>query len=152
MDVEVILTQDDPKFGKRGQQIKVSPGFAQNFLIPNNKARFATPANLKIFESEKKKKAKLDAESLDRAQGLAKKITAGSVVIPVMTGEGNKLYGSVSTQDIQQALEKQGIIVERKEIHLEEPIRSLGSFQVPVKLHPDVSALLNISVIKKIDG
>ncbi len=152
MDIEVILTQDDAKLGRRGQRIKVSPGFAQNFLIPREKAKIATPANLKIFESEKKKQAKLDAESLEHAQALAKKVETCSAVIEVMTGEGEKLYGSVSTQDIQQALEKHGISVERREIHLQDPIRSLGNFQVPVKLHPEVNVLLKLSVIKKTNG
>ena len=149
MNVEVVLLQDDPKLGKRGEVVKVSPGFAQNFLFPHNKAKAATPANLKAFEQEKARLAKEEAERVGRARDLSAKLKDMSFTIEVTTGEGDKLYGAVNSQDIIEALHRQGITMERKEVHLEEPIKKLGAYQVNVKLHPQISATLKVWIVKK---
>lgn len=149
MDVQVVLTQDDPKLGKRGEVVKVAPGHAYNFLIPHAKAKLATPSNLKTFEAEKKKSVQTEAEIRTRAEELAKKINELSVTLEVQAGEGEKMYGSVTGADIQQALRSRAIAVGKKEIHLEQPIHKLGTFQVPIKLHREVSATLKLSIVKK---
>ena len=149
MNVEVVLTQDDRSLGKRGDVVKVSSGYANNFLIPSKKALLATSASLKNFEAEKARYAKHEADALARAHEAATKIERVSVRVEVLTGEGDKLYGAVTAQDVQEALAKQGIPVERKTLHLEEPIRRLGDYEIAVKLHPGVKAMLKIQVTKK---
>ena len=149
MDIQVVLTQNDPKLGKRGQVVKVSSGYAQNYLIPHQKAKLATPGNLKEFAQEQTRRARRESEHLALAKELAKKISAASVNIEMRVGEGEKLYGAVTGQDIHEALSKHGIAVDRKDIHLAEPIKKLGAYEVPVKLHPEVSVKLKLWVLKK---
>ena len=149
MDIQVVLTQDDPKLGKRGQVIKVSSGYAQNYLIPHQKAKLATPSALKSFQEEQARHARQEAENLAQARELAKKISGTSLNIEMLVGEGEKLYGAVTNQDIHEALFKQGVTVDRKDIHLEEPIKKLGAYEVSIKLHPEVSTKLKLWVLKK---
>ena len=149
MDVEVVLTETDPKLGKRGQVIKVSSGYAQNFLLPHNKAKLATPANLRLFEQEKARVSKEEAERLSQAQALAARIAAVRLRLEVSAGEGDKLFGSVTSQDITEALAKQGIAVDRKKVHLEEPIKKLGNHEIPLKLHHEVRSVLKLEIVKK---
>lgn|SRR3989338_4652642 len=151
MNIEVILTVDDPKLGKRGQIVKVSPGFAQNYLLPGGKARLATPATIKCFQAEQSRREKKTIEALDAAKELAARIEKASVTLEVSTGGGDqeKMFGAVTAQDIQQSLAAQGIAVEKKQIHLEEPIKKLGAYQVPVKPHHDVTCALKVWVVKK---
>ena len=149
MDIEVVLTESDPKIGQRGQVIKVSSGYAHNFLIPHKKAKIATPSNLKSFDEEKTRRAKEQAQTKTRAEETAAKISALSLTLEVLVGEAEKLFGAVTAQDIQQGLLSQGITIEKKDIHLEEPIRKLGAYTVPVKFHPEVQADLKLWVVKK---
>ena len=149
MDVEVVLTQTDTKLGERGQVIKVSSGHAYNFLIPNQKAKLATPANLKSFKEEKERQSRKEGDRRAHAETLAKKINETSLTVEVLVGEGDKLYGAITAQDIHERLLSQGISLEKKDIHLEAPIRQLGAYQVPVKLHPQVSVNLRLSIVKK---
>ena len=114
MDIQVVLTENDPKLGKRGQVIKVSSGYAQNFLFPHKKAQPATPANLRSFEQEKARASKEEAEHLAQAKEQAARITSVQLKLEVSVGEGEKLFGSVTSQDILEALSKQGIILDRK--------------------------------------
>lgn len=149
MNIEVVLLQDDPKLGKRGDVVKVSSGFAQNFLYPHGKAKPATPANLKSFEAEKAKNAKEEAERLSKAREIAAKVKAMTLTIEVSAGEGDKLYGAVNSQDLAEALRKQGLQVERRDVHLEDPIKKLGDYEVTVKPHTQVSAPLKVRIVKK---
>ena len=149
MDIEVVLTETDPKLGQRGQVVKVSSGFAHNFLIPHKKAKLATPANLKNFEQEKVRHAKELAQAKASAEELAKKISSISLTVEVLVGEAEKLFGAVTAQDIQQGLLSQGIRLEKKEIQLEEPIKKLGAYTVPIKLHADNHANLKLWVVKR---
>lgn len=149
MDIEVVLIENDSKLGQRGQVVRVSPGYAHNFLIPQKKAKLATPSNLKSFDEEKTRRARSDAETKARAEEMAKKIKVASVTLEMLAGEGDKLFGAVTTQDIQEALLNQGIAVDKKGIHLEEPIKKLGAYTVTVKLHPEIQALLKFWVVKK---
>ena len=149
MDIKVVLTQDDPKLGKRGEVVKVAPGHAYNFLIPHAKAKLATPSNLKVFEAERQRSAKHEAAARGRGEALVKKIAETSLTLEVQAGEGDKLYGAVTVLDIQNALGARGISLEKKEIHLEEPIHKLGAFEIPIKFHSEVSATLQLLVVKK---
>ena len=149
MDVSVILTESDPKLGKRGQVIQVSSGYAQNFLFPHQKAKPATPENLKALEREKIKAAKEEEDRLSIARSEESRISALRLRVGVSAGEGDKLFGSVTSQDLAQALEKEGIALDRKKIHLEEPLKKLGAYKIPVKLHHDVIATLHLELVKK---
>ena len=149
MNIEVVLTETDAKLGKRGEIIKVSPGYAQNFLFPRKKALPATPANRKAFEEEKARTSKQEAERLAGARESAKKLSETPLTLEMPAGESDKLYGAVTTQDLAEALARKGIRVDKKEIHLEEPIRRLGEHSVTVKFHPEVSAVLKITVAAK---
>ena len=149
MNVEVVLLQDDPKLGKRGDVVKVSSGFAQNFLFPHQKAVIATPGNLKTFVQEKDRRDKESAERLASAREIAGKLNDMTLTVEVSAGEGDKLYGAVNSQDIVEKLASKNIHVERKDVHLAEPIKKLGVFEVSVKSHPQVPATLKVSVVKK---
>ena len=149
MTIEVVLTQDDAKLGRRGQVVKVSQGFAHNFLFPHQKAKLATASNLKSFQAENDRHLKQASDARAEAEALAKKIEAVSVTVEMLVGEGEKLYGAVTSQELQQCLLNQGIAIDRKDIHLESPIKQLGAYQVTVNLHPSVSARLKLSVVKK---
>ena len=161
MSIEVVLTESDPKLGQRGEVVKVSAGYAHNFLIPHKKAKLATPSNLKSFEEEKARRAKEQTRVKAHAEELAAKIAALSLTLEVLVGpakqlagsssgeETEKLFGAVTAQDIQQGLLSQGIPVDKKDIHLEEPIKKLGAYILPVKLHPEVQAKLKLWVVKK---
>ncbi len=149
MDIEVVLTETDPKLGKRGQVIKVSPGFAQNFLFPQKKAKPATVANLKLFQEEKARISNQEAERLAQAKAQAARVSSVHLCLEVSVGEGEKLFGSVTSQDIAEALSQQGIVIDRKKLHLEEPIKRLGSYRIPFKLHPEITVDLKLDVVKK---
>lgn len=149
MDIQVVLTENDPKLGNRGQVIKVSPGYAQNYLFPHHKAKPATVANLKEFEREKEKNTKEAAQIRAEAETLAQRLRKAELRLEVMAGEGDKLFGAVTSQDIVNGLAGLGIVCDRKKIHLEEPIKKLGRHQVEFKLHPEVHAKLQIDVVKK---
>lgn len=148
-DVEVVLTESDPKLGLRGGVVKVSSGYAYNYLIPSGKAKLATPSNVKSFELEKLKRSQKESELRAKAEALASKIEEAGLTIPAPAGEADKLFGSVTNQDIQQALLTRGIALDKKDIHLQEPIRRLGDYEIPLKLHPGVQAKLKIAVVRK---
>jgi large subunit ribosomal protein L9 len=147
--MEVILREDIDKLGSRGQLVKVAPGYARNFLLPKRKAVPATEANKKIVEQERqahlRKEAKLESEAAD----LGKLIGAVTVTLAQKAGENDQLFGSVTSKDIAEALEKQGYTVERRKIALEEPIKTLGEFKVPVKLHREVTAEITVNVVRE---
>ena len=149
MDIEVVLTETDPKLGKRGEVVKVSSGYAENFLFPHHKAQPATLANLRAFEQEKARHLKEEAESLAKAKALAEKLGTANVRLEVQAGEGDKLFGAVTSADIVEALARQGIAVDRKKLHWGEPIKKLGTYEIPLKLHPEVHSALKIEIVKK---
>ena len=147
--MKVILKEDIPKLGTMGETVKVAPGYGRNYLIPQGKAVLATSKNLKELEHQRQlilRKAELvrkDAESFaEKFRGLTLTLTRKVV------GE-DKIYGSVSVGDISQALEEAGVEIERKMIKLDEPIKSLGEFQVLVQVHADVTAEFTVQVVKE---
>jgi len=147
--MEVILNKDVEGIGKVGQVIKVKDGFARNFLIPNGLAIPVNSANLKKLEEEKQKKV-LELEKIKKeAESLASKISGMSLTIPVLTQEEDKLYGSIGAVDILSALKEEGVDLGKDKLMLEEPIKALGIYEIPVKLHPEITVKIKIWVVKK---
>jgi large subunit ribosomal protein L9 len=147
--MQVILKQDVEKLGKRWDQVKVADGYARNYLIPKGLAMEATPQNLMILKRFQEAEARKKQKELEQAEQIAKKIRSLSCVITRQAGEGDKLFGSVTSIDIANFLEENNIQIDRKKIDLEEPIKSLGVFRVPIKLHPEVIAELKVKVVKE---
>ena len=144
--MELILRADVESLGRLGDKVSVKPGYGRNYLIPQGLAMLATDANLRRFENERKKlQAKRDALA-SAAQGLADKIAAVEVVIEVRVGEGDKLYGSVTSAIIADKLAEAGVEIDRKKIVLDEPIRSLGQYEIAVKLLPELRGVVNLTV------
>jgi large subunit ribosomal protein L9 len=148
--VEVILVQDLEKFGKRGNVINVKDGFARNFLFPRNLAVPATSANLKRVEQEAQRIAKLHQREKEKAESLRERLNEISITIPVTIHDEEKLYGSISAINIIEALNQEGISeVVKEAVILDEPIKTLGVYDVMIRLHPEVSASLKVWVVKK---
>ena len=147
--MEVILREDIEKLGSRGDVVKVASGFARNFLLPRRKAVAATESNKKIVEQERQAHLRKDAKVISEAQDLAKLMSSVSVTIHQKAGENDHLFGSVTVSDIAVALEKQGYNIDRKKIHLDEPIKQLGDFKVAVRLHREVSIDIPVHVVKE---
>ncbi len=146
--MKVILRADVDNLGSLGEIVAVRPGYGRNYLLPQGLASLATPGNLKVFEQERRKlQAKSDALRAE-AEALAAKIEAAKVVIEVRTGEGDKLYGSVTTNQIAAELAEQGVDFDRRKMLLDEAIRALGEYVIDVKLHPEVVAKLTVTVVK----
>ncbi len=147
--MKVILTQTVDRLGSIGDIVNVKDGYARNYLFPKNAAKEATPGNMKILDSLKKKQALEDAKRLDEAKALAQMITALSITISAKVGEEEKLFGTVTTEMISDALRAEKIIVDKKDIVLDEPIKKLGVYQAGVKVHPEVKASLRVWVVKE---
>jgi len=147
--MEVILREDIEKLGNRGQVVKVATGFARNFLLPKRLAVPATDANRKIVEQERQAHLRREAKHLSDAQDLAKLMSNVEVTIAQKAGENDQLFGSVTTRDIADALEKQNYRIERRNIQLPEPIRTLGDHKVAVKLHKDVPVEITVHVVRE---
>lgn len=149
MNIEVVLTETDPKLGKRGQVVKVSPGYAQNFLFPHHKAVLATAANRKTFEFEEARRIKDAADKLAAARLTAEKIGKLELTLEAATGPDERMFGSVTAQEIASALSSRALNVEKRDVHIDEPIKKLGQYEVTVKLHPEIHAKLKLWVVKK---
>jgi large subunit ribosomal protein L9 len=146
--MEVILREDVSNLGSRGEVVKVAPGYARNFLIPKKLAVTATESNKKIVEQERQSHLRKEAKAQGEAQDLAKLMTGVSVTISQKAGENDQLFGSVTSKDVADALAAKGFTIDRRKIQLDEPIKSLGEFKVPVKLHKDVTAEVTVVVAK----
>jgi large subunit ribosomal protein L9 len=146
--MEVILRQAVDTLGHTGDIVKVSAGFARNFLLPRGIAYEATPGNKKRLEQERARLEAAEGERRGSAQELATKIEQVSLTFSARVGEEGKLFGSVTTADIAHELEKQGIHIEKRQIDLHEPIKALGVYRVPVRLHADVKPEVRVWVIK----
>jgi large subunit ribosomal protein L9 len=147
--MDVILREDIDKLGMRGELVKVAPGYARNFLLPNKMAVAATASNKKIVEQERQAYLRREAKVESEAQDLGKMLGAVAITIRQKAGENDQLFGSVTSKDIAEALEAQGYTIERRKIALEEPIKTLGEFKVPVKLHREVTVEITVTVAKE---
>lgn len=147
--MKVILLETIDRLGKAGDVITVKEGYARNYLLPKNKAKEATSGNMKLLDAIKKKEALGAAKILGEAKALARKIESLSLTISAPSGEEDKLFGSVSNDDIASALLEHELKIDKKEISLDEPIKKLGVYQAIVKIHPEVKATLRVWVVKK---
>lgn len=145
--MKVILLEDVKALGKKGEIVEVNDGYARNFLLKTKKGVEATGKNLNDLKLQKANVEKVAQENLAAAQELGKKLEAGKVEVAIKTGEGGKVFGSVSSKEISAAVEKQmGLKVDKKKIQLKEQIKTLGTHNVPVKLHAKVTAELKVVV------
>jgi len=148
--MEVILSQDVDKLGKAGAIIKVREGFARNYLIPNKLAIPVTSANIKKLEENKLKKNMQLEKAKKESEDLKIRLENISLTLTALTKEEEeKLYGSIISQDIVNALKEEGFEIDKNLIVLEEPIKSLGIYEIPIKLHPEVTAKVKVWVVKK---
>lgn len=148
--MQVILREKIRNLGDLGEQVKVKPGFARNFLIPQGRALQATPANLEVFESQRAELEKLAADKVATAQVRADKISQLKLVITAKTGDGGKLFGSITTANIAAAAAEEGIEIDKHEIRLAGAIRQVGEYDAVVHLHSDVEAKFVVKI--KSDG
>lgn len=149
MKMEVILREDVEKLGHRGQVVKVAAGYARNSLLPKRLAVPATEANKKIVEQERHAALRREAKEAADAGELGKMVETLSLTIAQKAGENEQLFGSVTAKDIAEALEKQGYEIDRRKIQLHEPIKTLGEFKVPIRLHRDVTVEVGVNVVKE---
>lgn len=146
--MEVILREHVDNLGRRGEVVKVADGYARNFLLPRKLALPVTESNRRQIERERVKlEAKELAERQD-AEAAAARISAVEISIGRRVGENDTLYGSVTAADITEALSAKGVEVERRKVQLDEPLKSLGEFQVPIKIHREVTAHVKVTVVK----
>jgi len=147
MQMKLILREDVPSLGKAGDVVDVRRGYGRNFLVPQGKAVMATRTKLRELEHERAVALTAQAKRTAQARGVADKLNAQSLVIARKVGETEKLFGSVTSLDIAEALAAKGLPIDRHLIHLPEPIKSLGEFEVEVKLSGDVSAKVKVAVV-----
>jgi large subunit ribosomal protein L9 len=147
--MEIILKETIPSLGKAGDIIKVANGYARNFLLPKGKAVFANRKNISQLERQQASILTKAAKEHDEFDALAAKLGELEISIPVRVGEKDRLYGSVTNLDIANAIESQGYSIDRKKIQMDEPIKALGEFVVPVKLSPDVRAAVKVNVVSQ---
>jgi len=147
--MKVILTQDIASLGKKTQAVEVKPGYARNYLIPQGKALPATENSLKQLQTQIKKEEVQIGKKKQESEELAKKLNEISCTATVQAGEDDKLYGSVSLSDIVKLLSDQGVNLDKHKIILEEPIKILGVYNIPIKLHPEVEATIKLWVVRQ---
>jgi large subunit ribosomal protein L9 len=147
--MEIILREDIENLGARGAVVKVAAGYARNFLLPKKLAVPATDSNRKIVEQERQAHLRKEAKQIGEAQELAKLVGSVTVTIARKAGENDQLFGSVTAADISDALTAQHYNVERRKIHLEEPIRTLGEHKITVRLHREVTAEITLNVTRE---
>lgn len=147
--MQLVLTQDVDKLGKRGDVVDVAAGYGRNFLLPRQLALHATPGNLKQVEHAKVRWVKKEAKDKADAETLARELTRLAVTVARKVGENDHLYGSVTSQDIAEALAAKGFELDKRKLELAEPIKALGDYDVPVRLHREVLAQVKVHVVKE---
>lgn len=144
--MKVILREDVPSLGKGGELVEVKPGYGRNFLLPRGLAVAANPRNVREIEHQKQVAAAKAAKVKASAEAVAKRLADTPVSLKRKVGEQDKLYGSVTAMDIAEALGQRGLSIDRRSIDLPEPIKTLGDFEVPVKLHHEVAGTVKVKV------
>lgn len=147
--MKIILLQDEKKLGKKGQIIEASEGYARNYILPKKIGVEATPKNMNDLKLQKANEEKVAQENLDAAKALAAELETKQVVVKIKAGEGGKAFGSVSTKEIAAACKEQhNIEIDKKKIQLAESLKNFGSYEVAIKLHPQVTAKLTVKVVE----
>lgn len=149
MSIEVLLLSDVPSLGVAGATVKVADGYARNYLLPRGLAGPVTPATLRRLESLRKEREELARLQLAEARAKAAKLKGLSITVRAKTTDGQKLYGSVGVADIADALEAQGVALDRSQIELAAPLHEVGQFDVPIKLHAEVTANVKLWVVEE---
>ena len=149
--MDVILLERIERLGQMGDVVNVRPGFARNFLFPQKKALRANKDNKTMFESRRVELEATNIKRRDEAQAVAKKMDGVKIVIVRLAGEGGQLYGSVAARDIAEELTKQGFHVERTQVLLNAPVKILGTFKTPVRLHPEVKIEVEFAVARSME-
>ena len=147
--MKVILIENGSRLGSMGDIVNVKEGYARNFLFPKKLAKPAIDSNLKIIEEIKKRNILTLAKEKKIAEGLRDRLSLISCTIPVEAGEDDKLFGTVTTQDIASAFEDEGFSIDKRKIVIEQPIKRLGVYHIAVQLHPEVTADIKIWVVKR---
>lgn len=148
--MEVILLEKVENLGNLGDLVKVKPGYARNYLLPKGKAKRATPENIAEFEARRAELERLAAEALAAAQNRKAQLEGLEVTIPVKAGEEGRLFGSIGTADIAEAITKAGVEVKRQEVRMPEgPIRVIGEHEITLHLHSDVDAVVKVNVVNE---
>jgi large subunit ribosomal protein L9 len=150
--VEVLLREDVEHLGRRGQIVRVKAGYARNYLLPRGLAVLATSANVKAIEQERQLLARREARERAQAEGLVERLRGLVLVFPRKVGDQDLLFGSVTALDIAHALAERGIEVDRRKILLEHPIKYLGEYTIPIKVHRDVTAEIRIQVVREAEA
>jgi large subunit ribosomal protein L9 len=144
--MRIILRQDVDELGLEGDIVNVANGYGRNYLIPKGMGLEASPQNIKALELQSKKIEIRRVKAREAAEKIKQKVEGTVLTLSQKSGEEGKLYGSVTSMDIASALEKQDIVIDRRKILLEKPIKSLGEFEVPVKIYPEITALIRVVV------
>lgn len=145
--MKIILLQDEKKLGKKGDIIEASEGYARNYILPKKIGVEATPKNMNDLKLQKANESKIAQEQLDAAKALAVELESKQVVVKIKAGEGGKAFGSVSSKEIAAAFKEQhGIEIDKKKIQLPESLKNFGSYEVSIKLHPQVTGKLTVKV------
>jgi large subunit ribosomal protein L9 len=144
--MEVILKEDVNKLGHRGDVVKVAAGYGRNYLLPSKLAIEATAANKAVIEQMKASAIRKSASEKSGAEELGAKLNEIALVFERKTGDGGHLFGSVTSQDIARELEAQGYTIDRRKIHLDEPLKTVGEFHVPIRLHREVTAHVQVNI------
>ena len=148
--MKVILTEDVKSLGKKGDLVDVSDGYARNFILSKKKGLEATPANLNSLKLKKANDEKIAQEQLEAAQAFAVDLKTKEVKLTIKKGEGGKAFGSITSKEIATAAEEQlSVTLDKKKIVLKDPIKTEGTYQVPIKLHPQVTGELKVSVTEE---
>jgi large subunit ribosomal protein L9 len=147
--MEVILLKHVQHLGRRGEVVKVRPGYARNYLLPRRMAVLSTSGAKRLVEQESRKFEEIDLKARTTAEELATRLSELQLAIPAKADEEGKLYGSVGTGEIHTALVQKGVPIERKQVVLDKPIKALGEFEVAVRLHLDVRGTVQVSVVQE---
>ena len=148
-NIQVVLQQDVDKVGRSGDLVRVRPGFARNFLLPRQLAVPATSAAVHRIEHEKIVALARAEKARKDAQGAAAQLSSVSITIAQKAGDDGRLFGSVTTKDIEAALHAKGVIIDRRKIHLAEPIKAVGTYDIPIRLVTDITATVKVQVVAK---
>ncbi len=147
--IEVILKEPVDNLGNRGDVVKVASGYARNYLLPRKLALAVTEGNKRQIEAERKRAVAIEAQERTTADGLATRLAQVEVVVARRVGEKETLYGSVTSGDIVEPLARQGFDIDRRKVQLAEPLKHLGEFSVPIRLHRDVTTPVKVLIVKE---
>lgn len=146
--MDVILLQDVERLGQAGAVVRVKPGFARNYLVPRKLAALATPAQLQRLDDQRRQADRKRTRLREQAETVKRQLEGRSLTMKLTLGEGDKPFGSVTAHDIAEALAQDGLAVEKHAVELDAPIKALGIYEVSIRLHPEVRAMLKVWVVK----